>query len=621
MSASTCSSSISTEGLSRSKALRSSVVEAERGYLRLGYTAAMAGPANPPSADDALSSTVSCLYQFALDPTAWFENQARWLEVTDSHDPSDIDVQALLPHLMAIEAVAASTPPSKAPEAGTIGIVLLSANGSLINANGHALHVLEPLNVELHPGDVPTWPGPGGAESLAPYIAELSSGRLTVVVPLRSLGKIVLGLLSRTSTVRDRLGRTDDAARSRYSLLLPGESFNDESLGWLRSRGLTETESNVAIRIGAGLSPQEVATELGSSINTVRTHVRAIFDKLGVNRQAELIKAVSDLAVLGQWLDATDAPEEPGSGPSVLVPRELHTLPDGRQLAYRRYGHPAGVAAAFFHSGWGHTLITADQERLLLDAGVLYIAVDRPGFGHSDRLQPYSGEQVAADMLDLLKALAIERCVLVGAASGIRFALQTALEAQRDEGVEVAGVIGIAARKGKASFSAPESSNLFVRHYLRLARNPALIETFARLIASPSRRFIWRRMVRLAFGRGFDQLDPVSREQIHQHTVRSALDATERSSFGISDELSLLVKETETPISELKCPVQFWRGELDDLTSHADVERYLATTARGTLHSVPGAGTLIEFSHFSVIVAAMTDLLGSAEHSTGNATG
>ncbi len=58
---------------------------------------------------------------------------------------------------------------------------------------------------------------------------------------------------------------------------------------------LTRTEARVMEQLVSGLSPEQVADLLGSSLNTVRTQVKAILAKAGVSRQADLIRLVATL--------------------------------------------------------------------------------------------------------------------------------------------------------------------------------------------------------------------------------------------------------------------------------------------------------------------------------------
>ena len=56
--------------------------------------------------------------------------------------------------------------------------------------------------------------------------------------------------------------------------------------------GLTPTEVRLALRLSTGASLRDVATELGMSYETARTHLKRIYEKLGVRRQNELVAKI-----------------------------------------------------------------------------------------------------------------------------------------------------------------------------------------------------------------------------------------------------------------------------------------------------------------------------------------
>jgi len=58
--------------------------------------------------------------------------------------------------------------------------------------------------------------------------------------------------------------------------------------------GITRREQDVVEQVASGLSNAQVASVLGISIRTVENHLRAIYDKLGVNSRTQLIHRVYD---------------------------------------------------------------------------------------------------------------------------------------------------------------------------------------------------------------------------------------------------------------------------------------------------------------------------------------
>ena len=70
--------------------------------------------------------------------------------------------------------------------------------------------------------------------------------------------------------------------------------LHDRVLEHLRAQHhLTGTEARVAIAIGSGLSPKEVALQLGTSWHTVRSHLRQIFAKTEQRSQSSLARLVT----------------------------------------------------------------------------------------------------------------------------------------------------------------------------------------------------------------------------------------------------------------------------------------------------------------------------------------
>jgi DNA-binding CsgD family transcriptional regulator len=55
----------------------------------------------------------------------------------------------------------------------------------------------------------------------------------------------------------------------------------------------TPAEAMVAAHLAAGRGPQSIAEETGKSIGTIRTQIRSIFDKAGVQSQLELVAALT----------------------------------------------------------------------------------------------------------------------------------------------------------------------------------------------------------------------------------------------------------------------------------------------------------------------------------------
>ena len=60
--------------------------------------------------------------------------------------------------------------------------------------------------------------------------------------------------------------------------------------------GLTAMESRMAVLLAEGMSVREIAAATGRGESTIRTHVKHMFAKHRVSRQADLVRLVLSLA-------------------------------------------------------------------------------------------------------------------------------------------------------------------------------------------------------------------------------------------------------------------------------------------------------------------------------------
>ena len=60
--------------------------------------------------------------------------------------------------------------------------------------------------------------------------------------------------------------------------------------------GLSPMQSQVAVHMAGGMSVPAIAAKMGRQISTIRSHVKAIYGRLGLTRQQELVRLVRSLA-------------------------------------------------------------------------------------------------------------------------------------------------------------------------------------------------------------------------------------------------------------------------------------------------------------------------------------
>ena len=95
-----------------------------------------------------------------------------------------------------------------------------------------------------------------------------------------------------TGEIRTRLAREATAA----VIIAGGGAVRPAAVaGLAASFRLTEAEARMLARVAGGSGVNEAAAALGIQVATARTHMRHIFNKLGVSRHAELVALVNRL--------------------------------------------------------------------------------------------------------------------------------------------------------------------------------------------------------------------------------------------------------------------------------------------------------------------------------------
>ena len=171
----------------------------------------------------------------------------------------------------ALLAPAASTTADRGP-----GLVLMDADGSVASVNREAADWLDELRVG------PVFPGQDHA---VPFEAFRYAARAGLDAPERARVRTREGVwLTMHASL---LEGTDQLA-----VIIEPAKAGDVAPLIVEAYGLTERELDVTRRVARGLGTSEIAAELFLSTHTVRDHVKAIFEKVGVRSRGELVATV-----------------------------------------------------------------------------------------------------------------------------------------------------------------------------------------------------------------------------------------------------------------------------------------------------------------------------------------
>ena len=217
-------------------------------------------------------------------------------------------IRRLLPHIRQTvrvqqtlaEADALGASLAKLLDTTGLGIVQLDGRGRIVAANDRAQDVLRTGDGLFDEGDFLYAHAPEDNTELQglltralPRFGGQGAGGSTMVRRLAALPPLVLHV--------NPVGRqeTDFHLWPVAALVLvvdPASRTRIDPAVAVAALGLTGMESRVAVWLAEGMSVREIAITTGREESTIRSHVKRIFAKHGLSRQADLVRLVLSMA-------------------------------------------------------------------------------------------------------------------------------------------------------------------------------------------------------------------------------------------------------------------------------------------------------------------------------------
>lgn len=502
---------------------------------------------------------VEALYALAAQPEAW-EQLISALELPGATREPPRRVAAELEGIHKITALARR--PGEGPPDGLakdVGLVLLSPNTTVLSCCALARGVLEPHLASVAIGVRLRLNHPDNSDALQCALAEARRSGQHAILRLErpTAGPPVFCYVVDASALAGSTLR-DPAA---FALMFPAPEPAAQVWGAIgKSFGLTAAELRLATKLREGLALSEAAEALGVSVNTVRNQLRAIFEKMGLKRQSDLIRTLTELAAVGRTLVA------PSAAPRQEDPliRSVR-LADGRRLAYRDYGPRSGRPVLVFHGGMSSSLMPPGTSDLAKALNLRVVCAERPGFGQSDRRTDYRFETVAEDMEQLCDQLELHRPALCGVVSGASFALVTAQRmAERATGVFLLS--------GRAPRPVAQNLSPLSELRARFESHPWVVETFYAILRMRLSPDLARRLYRRAAS--FSEADRAYLEahpEIVDFVFAYVTECLAHGGRGIADEMTAFRRGRTLSLSGIKAPVVIWHGVDDRFSPMADI--------------------------------------------------
>lgn len=550
-----------------------------------------------------LAVALDAIYAYATDPENWEEitTLLAYLDAEEGNEELQTVIEGVRQHLTRAEALAQRLHdmPSNDPDT-TYCHMVVTRGLRIADISPAAIALLHPYCGPLEAGQRLRFLEPENTSRFRSLMNEAGSGKvvgerlslLRLVTPEGDEAVVgyVVAEEQMPEVMRRRFGLSTPLPKDAVVFIAPDrEAASDEPKMYRETFGLTPAEARLAACLKDGLSLKEAAEKLGLSVNTVRNQVKSVFEKLGVNRQSDLIRHLTELSRLASYIQVTSPPP---LSPRMLpaVPRSFIDMPKGRRIAYRDYGNRDGQPVLMLRSSLASSLIRPQELEAVKKYGIRLVVVERPGCGQSTPDPDMTYASFACDMERLMDALNLKRVALTANSSSVPLALSTALrlgDRIKRIALTTARFEPPPPRKGR-----PGMVNYF---FSNLRRHPWLLDsTLAILRAKMSRPFM-RSLVFHFFERSPADFAVLERDAaLVECLIDETMDAIGWSVEGLVHESQLMLRETPVDFSGVSVPVSLWHGEADDIIPLAEMHEQLLHTKLKVdeIRTFPGLGHL-----------------------------
>lgn len=278
---------------------------------------------------------------------------------------------------------------------------------------------------------------------------------------------------------------------------------------------------------------------------------------------------------------------------------KLLRLRDGRTLASAEFGDPSGTPLFYFHGYPGSRLEAQLGHDAAVRRGIRLIALDRPGFGRSDRCPRRRLSDWPDDVTDAADELGLERFAVAGVSGGGPFAIACA--ARLGERLTAAGVLcGLGPPESRRRGDGMMWHN---RLGLTLAARLPWLARPALLAIGP----LLPRLCGIAIANLRRHVADCDRETLASpevlRTVTAAFrEGLSRGGAGMAEDGRIFGRSWDFDPSSIRLPVHVWHGECD-LVVPVSMGRWVAAAIPGseaTYYSDEG--------HFSIVVRRIDEV-------------
>lgn len=372
--------------------------------------------------------------------------------------------------------------------------------------------------------------------------------------------------------------------------------------------GLSAAETEVLGQFVEGASVAQIAESRGRSEATVRAQFRAIFAKVGVDTQVDLLNTVISLARFTTSLTAMDLRLRHPTRRTLNLMR-----PDGSGVEVTTFGAPAGRSVFLIHDPYRYTFTSA-VERAAEEAGLRFVVVCRAGYGRTDpplRAEVSRLDATAEDIAMAMDHLAVAAAplVVVGAAAPVAHQIATRLAGRATS----LACISTSPPPGMAQPAGVSSGWISsILKTLTISGSMARFLTVSGVRAMVSLGA--RRFIRLQMRGSPDLKDAESDPEILDEFDASLRNAALLGLGALTEDMEALFRDWRDHAQAHELPVHLIHGVTDQIHPIAAVEAFAKEDPdRFRLTTVKGAGYFLLETRPDLVMALIAEGVDRAE--------
>lgn len=491
-----------------------------------------------------------------------------------------------------------------------LGVALVERSGTVVSLNRAMLSLLHRgQGLALRAGRIESHPRKTLEDALRGVFGT------TAGMTASTAGGTALRLGGERATLSVLVSRLDDGEAAQHALVWAAS----EDMPQISERGLqalygvTPAEARLIQRLMRGATLEEAAAQLGISIHTVRSQLRSVFAKVGVQRQSELVQAVYATPL---WLETVGAapPAGPARRPDLPPPAAASArdgrlrLDDGRCLAWSDSGDPDGLPVILMHGLSCSRHLRHPDTTLLERAAIRLIIPERPGTGDSD---PLPGRQVSdwpRDVQALADHLGLARFAVLSHSAGAPYAYATARAlAPRVRALVMASATPPIERIDDIKvFSAQFRMAAMVARF-----TPSLLPPLLRLVIRGIRKDVYRYLDQII--RKMPAIDRAVFDDagLRESYARELLAGVRQGDQHLVSEAMVNVHGWQLDDAPLPMPVALLHGGQDSHIAIEGARRLAARLPGARLREFPEGGHYLIFSHWPAILQALHETAGT----------